>query len=414
MSLRIRIAVVLAGLLLVSSMTAAQDQAVRTYSRSDFVNVDGGSLTEKMDRAIQQFKAAKSGDTLWIAYHFPARSNASIGPFGDMNYRDDDGIRLERHSSPEGAAVFLLTDVTASKPAVKRVKTLDINEPYLFENRPVYWLGNVDAGQSLTELESIMRADAEDKVVARGATRAIGEHDSQRVVPLLKEMALKQTDIDLRRSAVSSLARVANKESLDALDELFAATSNLQLKQDIVRGYSYAGDRTAEKRVLDRLTTIAQSDPQIELRREALRRIASFKGDAVTDRLYQIYDQSSDRETKLEILKRVAGGESGNDRSIKRLIAIAKTGNDVEFQRTAIRRLSADASEEQLKALMDIYDSAAGDPVKEEVINKLGQSSSSKAKDKLVAIAKNDQNSRLRQAAVRRLSGSKAFSVSVN
>jgi len=203
-----------------------------------------------------------------------------------------------------------------------------------------------------------MRADAEDKVVARGAIRAIGEHDSQRVVPLLKEMALKQTDIDLRRSAVSSLARVANKESLDALDELFAATSNLQLKQDIVRGYSYAGDRTAEKRVLDRLTTIAQSDPQIELRREALRRIASFKGDAVTDRLYQIYDQSNDRETKLEILKRVAGGESGNDRSIKRLIAIAKTGNDVEFQRTAIRRLSADASEEQLKALMDIYDSA--------------------------------------------------------
>jgi hypothetical protein len=414
MSLRIRVAAALAGLLLISSITAAQDQTVRTYSRSDFVNVDGGSLTEKMDRAIQQFKASKGGETLWLAYHFPARGNASIGPFGGMIYRDDDGIRLERHSSPDGAAVFLLTDVTASRPVVRRVKTLDINEPYLFENRPVYWLGNIDAGQSLSELESVMRADAEDKVVARGATRAIGEHDSQRVVPLLKELALKQTDIHLRRAAVSSLARVGSKDSLDALDELFAATSNLQLKQDIVRGYSYAGDRIAEKRVLDRLTTIAQSDPQIELRREALRRIASFKGDAVTDRLYQIYDQSSDRDTKLEILKRVAGGESGNDRSIKRLIAIAKSGNDVEFQRTAIRRLSADASEEQLKALMEIYDGATSDPVKEEVISRLGQSSNQKAKDKLVAIAKNDPSARLRQAAVRRLSGSRPFAVSVN
>jgi HEAT repeat protein len=328
-----------------------------------------------------------------------------------MIYRDDDGIRLERHSSPDGAAVFLLTDVTSSRPVIKRVKTLDINEPYLFENRPVYWLGNVDASQSLAELESAIRANAEDKTVARGATHAIGEHDSPRVVPLLKEMALKQTDTDLRRSAVSSLSRVGTKDSLDALDELFAATSDLQLKQAIVRGYSYAGDRTAEKRVLDRLTTIAQSDPQVELRREALRRIASFKGDAVSDRLFQIYDQSNDRDTRLEILKRVAGGDSGNERSIKRLIAIAKTGTDAEFQRTAIRRLSPDASAEQMQALIEIYDSAASDPVKEEVINKLAQSTNSKAKDKLVGIAKNDQNSRLRQAAVRRLSGSRAFSV---
>jgi len=397
--------------LLAAGMAAAQDQTVRTYSRSDFVNVDGGSLSERMDRAVQQFKASKGGDSLWLAYHFPARSNASIGPFGGMIYRDDDGIRLERHSSPDGAAVFLLTDVTSSRPVIKRVKTLDINEPYLFENRPVYWLGNVDASQSLAELESAIRANAEDKTVARGATHAIGEHDSPRVVPLLKEMALKQTDTDLRRSAVSSLSRVGTKDSLDALDELFAATSDLQLKQAIVRGYSYAGDRTAEKRVLDRLTTIAQSDPQVELRREALRRIASFKGDAVSDRLFQIYDQSNDRDTRLEILKRVAGGDSGNERSIKRLIAIAKTGTDAEFQRTAIRRLSPDASAEQMQALIEIYDSAASDPVKEEVINKLAQSTNPKAKDKLVGIAKNDQNSRLRQAAVRRLSGSRAFSV---
>ncbi len=45
--------------------------------------------------------------------------------------------------------------------------------------------------------------------------------------------------------------------------------------------YTTTGDRVSEKRVLDRLTAIAKSDEKLDIRTEAIRRIAGFRGDAV-------------------------------------------------------------------------------------------------------------------------------------
>lgn len=391
-------------LCLISGPAPGQDPSVRTYARADFVNVEGGGgLAEKVERAAKQFKDAKGGDTLWIAYHFPARLGVSIGPFSGTVYRDGDGIRLERRDSPEGAAVFLLADVTGARPRVTSVKTLNLNEPYLFENRPVYWLGNFDAAQSLGQLEAVMRAEPENKALVRGVLRAVGAHDSPRVVPLLKEIAQKETNAELRRSAVANLGRVGTAESLDALDDLFKTTPEAALKQEIVRAYASAGERVSERRVLDRLTAIAKSEEPLEVRREALRRIAGFRGEAVADRLFEIYDRAPDRETRLEILRHVAVGDGPNDRVLRRLTEIAKRETDPDLQRAAVRRLSPSKGNEQLQALLEIYDGVSVEPVKEEVIGRLAQGEDRRALDKLVAIAKNDPSARLRQAAIRRL-----------
>src|SRR5437764_36801 len=188
---RTNLTLLLAALFLLVATAFAQDQTGRTYTKADFINIDGGSLQEKMDRAVQQAKSARQGDTVWIAYHFQSREGIQLGPFAGSVYSDSDGIRLVYRENPDGAAVFFLTDITGSRPVFTRVKTLNVNEPYLFENRPVYWLGNVDTAQSLQQLETIMRGDPENKDKVRGALRAIGAHNSPRVVPLLKEVALK-------------------------------------------------------------------------------------------------------------------------------------------------------------------------------------------------------------------------------
>src|SRR2546425_939481 len=130
---RITLTLLFAALLSLFGATAfAQDQTGRTYSKADFINIDGGSLQEKIDRAVQ----------------------------------------------------------------------------------------------SLQQLETIMRGDPENKDKVRGALRAIGARNSPRVVPLLKEIALKDKTLDIQRSAIANLARIPAKESLDALDELFAAADS--------------------------------------------------------------------------------------------------------------------------------------------------------------------------------------------
>ncbi|HEY8459450.1 MAG TPA: HEAT repeat domain-containing protein [Blastocatellia bacterium] len=257
------------ALSLIFAAAFAQDQ--RKYSRADFINVDGSDLSDKIDRAVKQFKASKQGDTVWLAYHFPAREDARVGMFSGTVYRDSDGIRLERSEDTTQIAVLLLTDASGPQPKFIRIKTLNLSEPFVFENRPVYWLGNVDANQSIAALEGSMRADAHSRELARGALRAIGVHDSSRSVSLLKEVAAKNSDIEIQRSAVLNLSRIRTQEGLNALIDLYDGASNDALKEEIISGIA----RNESRKAMDKLQSIAKDDANPKMRQRAIRRLST-------------------------------------------------------------------------------------------------------------------------------------------
>lgn len=256
--------------------TQAQDKPKREYTKADFINVGGGSLNDKLDRAVKQFKAARQGETVWLAYHFPARAGTSYGPFTGMIYYDD-GIKLERKDDPASAAIFLLADVSTSSTKFGKIRTLDLREPYVFEDRQVYWLGEVDANQSLAQLESILRADKENKDLARSGLRAIATHDSSRAIALLKEYATNDARVDVQRSAIANLGRVKTAESLATLIELYDKTASNELKEEIIGGLGRSDDRQAS----DKLLSIARNDPDPKMRQRAVRRLSSVRGNVV-------------------------------------------------------------------------------------------------------------------------------------
>lgn len=276
MSRKVFLAVMAIAFLLSFAATYAQDKPKRTYTKADFVNVDGGNLTDRIERAFRQFKSSNQGDSVWIAYHFPAREGSYIGPFSGTIYYDD-GIRLERKDDPSQAAVFLLTDASGSSPTVKRVKTISLKEDFVFEDRMVYWLGNADANQSLAYLSGLAKQGKDDKAekesreLARGAMRAIGSHDSSRAVSMLKEFAAQESNVELQRSAVSNLARFKTAEGTDALISLYDNAKDDAVKDEIIAGLS----RSKERRAADKLLNIAQNDPNPKMRQRAIRRIST-------------------------------------------------------------------------------------------------------------------------------------------
>jgi hypothetical protein len=254
------------------AVTFAQDQ--RNYTRADFINVEGSNLNDKIDRAVKQFKASKQGDTVWLAYHFQAREDARVGMFSGTVYRDSDGIKLERGEDTTQIAVFLLTDASGSQPIFTRIKTLNLSEPFVFENRPVYWLGNIDANQSIATLEIAMRADAQSRELARGALKAISVHDSSRSISFLKEVAAKDTDVEIQRSAVSNLSRVKTQDGLNALIELYDAAGSDTLKEEIIGGIA----RNESRKAIDKLQSIAKNDANPKMRQRAIRRLSTARG----------------------------------------------------------------------------------------------------------------------------------------
>jgi HEAT repeats len=273
MSFKSRIVLAIAGSLFLLGFAFGQQQAKRTYTKADFINVDGGSLNERIERAFKQFKNSGQGETVWIAYHFPAREGVSYGPFTGMIYYDN-GIKLERRDDPAQAAVFILTDATGSQPKFKSMRTLSLSEPYVFEDRPVYWLGNIDAAQSVSLLEGVMRAEKDSKDLSRGALRAIAVHDSPRVIPLLKELTTKETNTELQRSAVSNLARIRTTESLDVLIDLYDNATVDSVKEEIIGGIA----RDESRKATDKLMAIAKNDPNPKMRQRAIRRLSSHRG----------------------------------------------------------------------------------------------------------------------------------------
>jgi hypothetical protein len=263
------------ALSLAFAVTFAQDQ--RKYTRADFINVDGSNLNDKIAQAVKQFKATKQGDTVWLAYHFQAREDARVGMFSGTVYRDSDGIRLERGEDTTQIAVFLLTDASGSQPKFIRIKTLNLSEPFVFENRPVYWMGNIETNQSVAALDNARRADAENRELARGALRAIAVHDSSRSISLLKEVAAKDSDIEIQRSAVSNLSRVKTQESLGALIELYDGAENDSLKEELIAGIA----RNESRKALDKLQSIAKNDANPKMRQRAIRRLSTVRESGV-------------------------------------------------------------------------------------------------------------------------------------
>jgi hypothetical protein len=272
-----RIATIIA-LSLAFAVTFAQDQ--RKYTKADFIkvaNADGSNLNDKIDRAVKQFKASKQGETVWLAYHFPARADARVGMFSGTVYRDSDGISLERGEDTTQIAVLLLTDASGSQPKFMRIKTLNLSEPFVFENRPVYWLGDIDANQSIAALDGAMRAGAQDRELSRGALRAIAVHDSPRSISLLKEFAVKDSDVEIQRSAVSNLSRVKTMEALNALIELYDGAASDTIKEEIIAGIA----RNESRKAIDKLQSIAKNDANPKMRQRAIRRLSTAQGSGI-------------------------------------------------------------------------------------------------------------------------------------
>jgi len=276
MSRKVFLVLSLFALLASLAVTFAQEKPKRIYTKNDFINIEGGNLNDRIERAFKQFKSSKQGDSVWLAYHFPAREGSYIGPFGGTIYYDD-GIKLERKDDISQATIFLLTDASGSSLKVSRVKTLSLKEDFVFEDRQVYWLGNADANQSLTQLNNLMRGDKENKDLVRGALRAISSHDSPRVVSLLKEFIAQESNLELQRSAVSNLARVKTAEATDTLISLYDDAKDDAVKDEILAGLS----RSKERKAADKLLAIAKNDPSPKMRQRAIRRLSTTSGSGI-------------------------------------------------------------------------------------------------------------------------------------
>ena len=241
----------------------------------------------------------------------------------------------------------------------------------------------------------------------------------------------EQEHPDVREAAVNAIGKSQDASSISTLQNLYGSISNHSVREQIINSVSKNPNQEA---ALGFLVQVAKSDPNRELREEAVVRLGRMPGThtllvdfarnesedadvreaainaigksqdaAAMSALQNLYGSVSSREVKEQIINSVSKN-SDREAAITFLIKVAEGGDDSELRQEAIMRLGKSSSARSVEALNRMANSPAVDPdLQEEAVTAISKSGHSEAVPMLIQIAKSHPRQEVREAAISRL-----------
>ncbi len=191
---------------------------------------------------------------------------------------------ISQKRSPETADILL--DLVRNDP------DRDVRE------QAIFWLSQVDGARSVEALEGILR-DSDDEGLQEKAIFALSQHRSARAGELLRAYALR-TDApeEMRAQAIFWIGQNHAESNSGFLRDLYGRINSDELKEKVI--FSLAQQRNQQNAtfLLDIATNGRES---LEMRKQALF-WAGQSGNVPIGRLTQLYDQVDDKEVKDQLI----------------------------------------------------------------------------------------------------------------
>ncbi len=280
-----------------------------------FIGVEGDDLQARLAAAQTQARAA-SRHRYWAAYKFPVRPNVSV------DAESTSAIGIETHigiilgnlgeHQTRSLGVFLSYSEGETEPS--RVELYNLERRRDYEGLPVYWLGEVEASESLTLLGSLVRLTKSETVGGK-LVDAIAVHESPQVEELLSELTRSSPLVAVRATAVFCLGRFGQNL---ALVEEVAGNS----REDVfVREQAImAIGKSRTPGVLDALRRLISVVKEQSLREVIVRAIAKSRHPDAVEWLKSFAERTDDpglrRQAQQAYLK--ASGEKGRMKKAER------------------------------------------------------------------------------------------------
>jgi HEAT repeat protein len=215
----------------------------------------------------------------------------------------------------------------------------------------------------------------------------------------LGDMARDENDNQqVRQSALRVLARQENGEGIPALIEISRGTQDVWLGKQALSVLAQSGDPRARTYLR---TAVQRPDLNDEMRVAAIRGIGrEYATSQDAEFLRGLYAKLPSERAKEAVLESM--GEMGGTANAKWLITIA--GNNDESLRLRRRAVQlSDRAGTSVADLSKLYDQTDDPQMQEAIISTLANNGTKAATDKLLAIAKADQNYQNRRRAVNAL-----------
>ncbi len=214
----------------------------------------------------------------------------------------------------------------------------------------------------------------------------LAQMNNPRAREVLLNIAKGSSIPELQSKAIQYLGANGGRESRAALAEIYASSTDVDVKRRILRAFMAAGEK-------DRLLNAAQTEQNPELRAEAVRQLGAM---GANDELWQMYQKETSIDVKRQILSAMQVG--GNT---ARMVEIAKTEKDADLRRIAVRNLGVMGGRTAGDALVEIYSVEKDPAIRRQVINSLFQQGNATS---LVALARKEQDMAMKTEIVKRLS----------
>ena len=136
------------------------------------------------------------------------------------------------------------------------------------------------------------------------------------------------------------------------------------------------------------------SNPDLQL--TAVQYLGTYRSKESRQLLSEVYGSVSDVNVKRAVLRSFE-----MSRDIEHLAAIAKSEQNVELRREAIRQLGNIRDDQAVASLVSVYGSESDKNIKTEILNSLGNQGAAK---QIIECARKESDPELKKVAVRRLS----------
>ncbi len=234
-------------------------------------------------------------------------------------------------------------------------------------------LQNTAPEEAVPMLEKVLEGTSSRRVKQR-ALYVLAQSKSPRAREVLRNYAKGSSTPELQSQAIQYLGVHGGPEALVVLAEVYATTTDVDVKRRILRAFMVARDK-------DRLFKAAQGEQNPELRLEAVTQLGNMQAQEELQQLYL-------KETSVDVKRRIIRSMMTSG-SVDRLIELAKTEQNPELRRDAVRTLGQMRSARTADVLVQIYASDTNVDVKKSVVNALFTQDNATA---LVGLARKEQD----------------------
>ncbi|MGI8918359.1 MAG: HEAT repeat domain-containing protein [Pyrinomonadaceae bacterium] len=207
----------------------------------------------------------------------------------------------------------------------------------------------------------------------------------------------KGEEVKLRRQAAHAIGESRDRGALNMLQGLYESVKEVEVRRAIIQA---AGNNQEQEAAFVFLMKVAKSDPEKQARRTAVQQLGDFERANIVEELSKLYAAETDAEVKKAVLHALAETKSAGAQA--RLLELAKSEPNPELRKRAIHVL-AERGEAAVGDLLSLYDAERTPEVRRTVLQTLSEIKSTRVEDKLFAVARSDENVDLRRHAIRLL-----------